>query len=254
MSNAVTQLPQAMFGMKAFSLKNAYITYIGEQLINALNDKRRLGKMYNGLTKYILAKHGGSLNLPRIIQHDCIRSPITRTLCLLKTTSGAHLKSTLEKFPLLPTPLETQWMQQAQNIPTLTPTTSQKYLHKLILHNITELKHIIHSNGTQLMTNDEFKNYYVTPTTTIKAALDQARILFCEPPCPNQCPNTLKDAYKILNRHIDTRTSNHNVHPSPPPPPPKYPKPPPHILRNHIQFPLYSIITTRDTRVLSTVF
>ena len=76
MSNAVTQLPQDMFGIEAFSLKNTYITCMGEQLINALNDKGRLGKKYNGITKYILAKHGGSLHLPRITQNDCIRSPI----------------------------------------------------------------------------------------------------------------------------------------------------------------------------------
>ena len=130
-------------------------------------------KIYNGLTNYIPAKHGGSLNLPRIIQYDCIRSLITRTLYLLKTTSGALLKNTLEKFLLLPTPLETQWMQQTQNISTLIPTTSLKYLHKLILYNIAELKHITHSNGTHLMTNDEFKTYYVTPTKTTKAALNQ---------------------------------------------------------------------------------
>ena len=107
MSNAVTQLPQDMFGTAAFSLKNAYLTCIGEQLINALNDTRRLGKIYNGLTTHILAKHGGALNLPRISRHDCIRSPITRTFFLLKTIGGIHLKSKLEKFLLLPTSLET---------------------------------------------------------------------------------------------------------------------------------------------------
>ena len=108
LSNAVTQLPQNMFGTEAFSLKNAYITCIGEQLINALNDQGRLGRIYNGLTKHILAKHGGSLHLPRISPHDCMRSPITRTLYLLKKTSDTHLRSTLAKFPLHPTPLEIQ--------------------------------------------------------------------------------------------------------------------------------------------------
>ena len=96
LSNAVTQLSQNMFGTEAFSLKNAYITCIGEQLINALNDKCRLGRIYNGLTKHILAKHGGSLNISRITQYDRLRSPIIRTLFLLKTISNAHLRSTLE--------------------------------------------------------------------------------------------------------------------------------------------------------------
>ena len=95
MSNAVTQLPHDMFGTEAFSLKNAYLTCIGEQLLHALNDKGRLGHIYKGLTTHILAKHGGSLNLPRISRQDCIRSPITRTLFLLKTTGGIHLKSKL---------------------------------------------------------------------------------------------------------------------------------------------------------------
>ena len=154
MSNVVTQLPHDIFGTEVFLLKNAYITCIGEQLINALNDKKRLGIIYNGLIRHILAKHGGSLDLPQISHHDCIRSPITRTLFLLKTTSGTCLKSTFDKFPLLPTPLETQWMHQAHNIPTLTPKISIKYLHKFILYNITKIKHITHPNGIQLMTNE----------------------------------------------------------------------------------------------------
>ena len=167
MSNAVAQLPQNMFGTEAFSLKNAYFTCIGEQLINALNDKGRLGQIYTGLTKHIVAKHGGSFNLSRVSPHDCIRSPITRTLFLLKTTSGAHLRSTLVKFPLLPTSLETQWMQLSQNIPTLTYTTSLKYLHKLLLRNITDLTQITHPNGTHLLSNEEFQYYHGAPTKTL---------------------------------------------------------------------------------------
>ena len=248
MSNAVTQLPHDMFGTKVFSLKNVYITCIGEQLINALNDKGRLGRIYNGLTKHILAKHGGSLQLPRISHHDCIRSPITQTLFLLKTTSGIHLISKLEKIPLLPTPLETQWICQAHNIPTLTPTTSLKYLHKLVLHNITELKQITYPNETQLMTNNEFKYYYDTPTKIVKTALDIARILFYKPTCHNHCPNnctthdtpnTLKEKYKIQNHYIPTRRQN--AHP-PLPPPPEHPNPPPAHPKNHTQFPIHSII------------
>lgn len=152
----VTQLPHDIFGTKTFSLKNAYITCIGEQLINTLNDNNRLGQIYDGLVQYILARHrlgrGVKQNLTRIAHHDCIRTPITLTLVLLKTNSGTHLISMVDKFPLLPTPLETQWMRQARNI------------HKPILHNITELKHITHPNGTHLMTNDEFEHYYNTPT------------------------------------------------------------------------------------------
>ena len=60
MSNAITQLPQNLYGVDAFSFKDAYLRRIGEQLQSALNNKGHLGKIYNGLTHYILAKHGGS--------------------------------------------------------------------------------------------------------------------------------------------------------------------------------------------------
>jgi hypothetical protein len=78
--NIIAQLPHNLFGMKAFSIKNAYLRCIGEQLINALNDKGRLGIVYKGLTHYILAKYGGALHIPRIKYQDCIRSPLIRTL------------------------------------------------------------------------------------------------------------------------------------------------------------------------------
>ena len=95
MSNVVTQLLYDMFGTEAFLLKNAYITCIGEQLKNALNDNGMLGRIYKGLIHHILAKHGGAQNLTRLSSHDCTRSPITRSLFLLKKTSGVYLKTTL---------------------------------------------------------------------------------------------------------------------------------------------------------------
>jgi hypothetical protein len=55
-------------------------------------------------------------------------------------------------------------MHQAQSVPTLIPAITLKYLQNLILHNITEIKHITHPNGVHLLTNDEFKHYYEQPT------------------------------------------------------------------------------------------
>ena len=253
MSNAVTQLPHNMFGTEAFSLKNAYITCIGEQLINALNDKGRLGRIYKGLIQHILAKHRGAQNLTRLSPHDCMRSPITRSLFLLKKTSGTHLKSTLGNFPLTPTPLETQWMIQAINTPTLTPELSLKYLHKLILHNIYEIKHITCPNGTHLMNNEEFKSHYNKPTQLEKTALEYARKLFCKPACltpyTRQClthttPNTLKDVYKILNHNIPLNPQRHHTY-VPPSIMEEYPKPPPYILKDPTHFPIYKIKNDR---------
>ena len=94
-----------MFGMEAFSLKNAYLRCMGEQLQNALNDKGRLGIIYKRLIHYILGKHGGAKDIPRIKYQDCTRSSTTRTLYLLKKAGGTHLRSTIKNFPLEATPL-----------------------------------------------------------------------------------------------------------------------------------------------------
>ena len=112
-SNIATQLPHDLFGIEAFSLQNAYLRCIGEQLQNALNDKGRLGKIYYGLIQFILAKFGGSKEITRIKYHHCVRSPITRTLFLLKHEAGVHLKSTIDSFLSNPSPLETAWLKEA---------------------------------------------------------------------------------------------------------------------------------------------
>jgi hypothetical protein len=96
MSNAVTQLPHDMFGTAAFSLKNAYLTCIGEQLINALNDKGRLGQIYNGLTKHILAKHGGALRTA--LDHRS-HVPYSSSKPQVASTSKANLTSSFSSLP-----------------------------------------------------------------------------------------------------------------------------------------------------------
>ena len=186
-SNIATQLPHNLFGIEAFSLQNAYLRCIGEQLQNALNDKGRIGKIYTGLLQFILAKYGGSKEITRIKYHHCVRSPITRTLFLLKHKAGVHLKSTINNFLLTPSPLETAWMKEAQMLHGLNPNTSLKLLHKLLIHNIITLEQITMPNGTTLMNPDEFKIYHSTPSKLIQSALNIANQLFCHPPC-NQCP------------------------------------------------------------------
>ena len=132
MSNKITQLPHNLFGLEAFSSKNAYLRCIGGQLQNALNDKGRLGRIYNGLTQYILAQHGGADNIPRIKKTDCMKSPITRTFFLLKHEGKVYLKSTLQNFLFDLTPLEIIWQQETQKHTTLNTQLSQKLLQKLL--------------------------------------------------------------------------------------------------------------------------
>ena len=126
-ANVVTQLPHDMFGLEAFSFKTGYLQCIGEQLLNDLYDKGRLGKIYKRLVHYILAKYGEAKNLPRIKSLDCYRSPITRTFILLKTEGKIHLKSTLEKSLIDPTPLEMIWLHEATTFPQLTEQTLKDY-------------------------------------------------------------------------------------------------------------------------------
>ena len=117
MSNAITQLLQNLYGLDAFSFKKAYLRCIAEQLQSALNNKGRRGTIYNGLTHFILAKHGGSQNIPHIKTHDCLRSPITCTFFLLKHEGELNLKSTHTNFPFDIALLEQAWLQEMQNEP-----------------------------------------------------------------------------------------------------------------------------------------
>jgi hypothetical protein len=115
----MTQLPHNMFGLEAFSLRNAYLRCIQKQLQDALNDTGRLGIIYQGLTNYIFAKNDGAQNIPRITKQACIGSPISRTLYLLKHMAGTHIRKHQDNFLLSPTPLETEWLTQAHSHPNL---------------------------------------------------------------------------------------------------------------------------------------
>ena len=205
-----------MFGIEAFSLKNAYLRCIGEQLHNALNDKGKLGIIYRGLTHFILAKYGGAENIPRIKHQDYIRSSTTRTLFLIKKARGAHLCSQIDNFPLKATPLEQMWCQLLETqSPQINPTQTFKFLPKILLQNIYEIKHITLHNGTNLMSREEFKHYYITPTKLIKQAQDIIEQLFCHPrynptclnPCTNHhLPRIVKEDYITRYHNIEPRT------------------------------------------------
>jgi hypothetical protein len=75
--NIIIKLPHDLFGLDAHSLKTEYLTCIGKQLHNALNDPGRLGIIYKGLTNHILAKYGGSQRLPLLNKEACLHSPTT---------------------------------------------------------------------------------------------------------------------------------------------------------------------------------
>jgi hypothetical protein len=231
--NIMTQLPQNMFGLEAFSLRNAYLHCIGKNLRDALNDSSRLGIIFQGLTNYIFAKNGGAQNIPRITQQACVRSLTTRTIFLLKHIAGTHIRNNKDGFILSPTPLETMWLTQAHQRSNININLCHHLLNKLFIYHIASLSQITLPNGTHLMTHDDFTTYHTKPTKIIKSALKLATQLFCQPLCYQHCPqpcpdhfppNTLLPQFIIHNHHIDLPQSN-TQHPIPiidrPPPHPQ---------------------------------
>ena len=105
-ANILTHLPHDKFGINVISLLPDYVRCIGQQLIQALNDPGQLGTIYQGLTKHLLAKYGGSLHLSKLKQQACRRSPTVRTLFLLEREYGIHVTSTNRSFPIKKTSLE----------------------------------------------------------------------------------------------------------------------------------------------------
>jgi hypothetical protein len=137
--NITTKLPHDQYGLDAHSLKTEYLTCIGKQLRNALNNPGRLRTIYKGLTNHILAKYGSSQHLPLLNKEACLHSPTSRILYLLKHNRKAHIKTEDTTFPITETPLTTIWLQKATNHPTIAPNLNRKYLNQLLLLNITTL-------------------------------------------------------------------------------------------------------------------
>ena len=185
-ANILTHLKHENFGINVTSLLPDYIHCIGQQLLQALNDPGQLGIMYQGLTKFISATYGGSLHLPKLKQQACSRSPIARTLFLLKKEYEIHVTTNNKNFPIKKTPLEIAWKTNPI-FDTLTDhlkTQFQKYLDKLYTYGITTLPQILNKNKTTILTSEEFRTTYKNLPKTIQAALHQARILFPQPPQP----------------------------------------------------------------------
>jgi hypothetical protein len=155
--NITTKLPHDQYGLDAHSLKTEYLMCIGKQLHNALNDPSRLGTIYKGLTNYIFAKYGGAQYLPLLNKEACLHSPTTRTLYLLKHNRLTHIQTDNTTFLHMETPLATIWIHKASNYPTITLVLNRKYLHQLLLLNITTLEHITLPNRTTIMNEKEFK-------------------------------------------------------------------------------------------------
>jgi hypothetical protein len=116
--------------------------------------------------------------------------------------------------------------------PNITSSLSRKYLHQLLLLNITTLEQITLPNTTTLMNEKEFKKYHNKITPTIKKALKIASDLFCTTNCEetSQPPCTIQQGFTLLPE-ITNRPNQHFLHPPlpetiPPFHAPEFPKPP----------------------------
>jgi hypothetical protein len=231
--NITTKLPHDQYGLDAHSLKTEYLTCIGKQLRNALNDPRRLGTIYKGLTNHISAKYGGSQSLPLLNKEACLHSPTLRTLYLLKYNGKAHIQTENAIFSHMETPLTIIWLQKASNYPTIMPIINRKYLHQLLLLNITTLEQITLPNRTTIMSEKEFQQYHNKITPTIKKALKIASHLFCTTNCLDTCHppyNIHPQAFTLLLDIINQPNQNLFHTPLPKTNPPinilELPKPP----------------------------
>lgn len=142
--NILTRLSHEDFGINTTSILPDYIHCIGKQLLNALKDQGQLGQIYQGLTKYIRAKYGGSHHLPCLKYQVCARSSTTRTLYLLKWEYEIHVHTSIKSFPIKQLAIELAWIQTARY--TLfsqdQKQITRKYLNKLHTYNITSLTQI----------------------------------------------------------------------------------------------------------------
>ena len=206
-ANILTHLSHENFGINTTSLLPYYIHCIGQQLLHALNDQGQLGTIYQGLTKYITARYGGSLHLPKLKQQACSRSPIARTLYLLKKEYEIHIATANKAFSVKQTQLESTW-KTAPQYASLTESDklqTQKFLDKLYTYGITTLPQIQNNTNKAILTHEEFRTSYSYAPKTIKEALQQARILF-PPPQPHTPQRTIQptQVISIINvHHID---------------------------------------------------
>jgi hypothetical protein len=252
--NITTQLPHDQYGLDAHSLKTEYLTYISKQLCNALDDPGRLGTIYKGLTNHILAKYGGSQNLPLLNKEACLYSPTSRILYLLKHNGKAHIQTENVTFPNTDTPLAEIWLQKATNFPTITLNLNRKYLQHLLLLNITTLEQITLPNRTTIMNEKEFQQYHGKPTLTIKKTLKIATHIFCTNNCLETCrpPCNIHQQTFTLLPEIISRPNQHFLHTpfpetTPPINNPELPKPP-NRMQKLQDYPITTIINKKNSK------
>jgi hypothetical protein len=197
--------------MNTTSILPDYIHCIGKQLLNALNDQGQLGQIYQGLTKYISAKYGGSHHLPRLKYQACARSPTARTLYLLEREYEIHVHTTIKDFPIKQSAIELAWLQTAGYalFSQDQKQTTKKYLNKLHTYNITTLAQIQNPDTHHILSPKEFKQKFKVAPKLIKEALAQTQLLF-----PHNPPTTHNSPPQHVTTLIPPINTNNQVDPT----------------------------------------
>jgi hypothetical protein len=104
-------------------------------------------------------------------------------LFLPKKTCKKHVNTTNRAFPIKITPIEKTWKNTPTyaNLPNMAKTNTQKYLDKLYMYGITTIAQIQNPDTMGILTPEEFRSKYKQIPKTIKAVLQQAKILFPTP-------------------------------------------------------------------------
>ena len=102
----------------------------------------------------------------------------------MKKEYEIHLATTNKAFPIKQTQLESTWRTTPTyaNLTEEAKTQSQKFLDKLYTYGITTLPQIQNKTNKAILTLDEFRTLYKHAPKTIQAALQQAQLLFPQPP------------------------------------------------------------------------
>jgi hypothetical protein len=152
------------------------------------------------------------------------------------------------------TPLTTIWLQKATTYPTIIPNLNRKYLHQLLLLNITTLEQITLPNRTTIMNKKEFQQYHKKITPTIKKTLKIPSHLFCTSNCLETChpPYNIHQQIFTLFPEIISRPNQNFLHTPfleiyPPINIPELPKPPKRMQKLQ-DYPLTAIIDKKNSK------
>jgi hypothetical protein len=174
-------------GTLSLTVLKSPVFLLVEQLRDALNNQGRLGIIYKGLTKHIVAKHGGSTTLTPI-RIACLYSSTTKTIALL-IKNRVQIASFDTPFHTTCTMIENKWNKKKHKLTPLQQANKQKILHKLYTFNIYIFEDLTMTNGTTLMNPNKLKKQYNSCPTIIKIALHHCQIMFCQyNTCETNCP------------------------------------------------------------------